>query len=149
MYGRKRGMGTVRTAEGIAGFAVEFGLDVLKIGFWHNDVGVKDDKVFALATFGAIVARGAWARVGLEVIADMEAVGVFLTNSVAFSVEPSSTTTTSKSLTVWRQRLSSSSSTSWGRLKTGMMIENCIFKLFCKDRDSFLIFAVSNAIIRK
>jgi hypothetical protein len=77
-------MGAVGTSEGIAGFAVEFGLDVLKIVFWHNDVGVKDDKVFALATFGAIVARRAWARVGLEVIADREAVGVFLTNSVAF-----------------------------------------------------------------
>ena len=33
-----------------------------------------------------------------------------------FSVEPSSTTTTSKSLKVWLQRLSSSSSTSCGRL---------------------------------
>ena len=77
-------MGTVGTAEGIARLAVEFGFDGLQVVFWHDDIRVQDDEILALAAFGTVVARWSGAGVGFEVIVQIQLVGVFFADHVAF-----------------------------------------------------------------
>ena len=53
---RKRLVGTVGTAKGVARLAVEFRLDGFQVVFGHDDVGIQDDEILALAAVGAVVA---------------------------------------------------------------------------------------------
>ena len=84
LYGRERRMRPVGTAEGIARLTVEFGLYGLQVVFRHDDIGVQDDEVVALAALGAVVARRARTGVGFEVVAQSELTLVFFTNVIAF-----------------------------------------------------------------
>ena len=84
LYGRERWMSTVGTAEGIAGLAVKFFLDDFQIVFGHDDIGIQDDEIVAMAAFGTIVARWTGTRVGFEVIIQIQSVFVFFADQVAF-----------------------------------------------------------------
>ena len=72
------------TAEGIARLAVEFVLDGFQIGLGHDDIRVQNKKVFPLTALGTVVARWTWAAVGLVVVMQLQFVGIFLADCVAF-----------------------------------------------------------------
>ena len=71
-------MGAVRPAESVAGLAPQPVVDGCEVAGRQDDVGVEDEQVFAARTGGSEVARRAWAGIGLDMIADVEAVAVTL-----------------------------------------------------------------------
>ena len=76
-------MGAVGATESVAWLAVKLAYDDFQVVFRHDDVGVQDDEILALATFGTIIARWPWARVRFEKVIQGQKVGIFLANGVA------------------------------------------------------------------
>ena len=81
-------MGSIGTAKGIGGQAAQLFVDGGKVALGQYHIAVENDNIFALSTFYTIVAALARARIGLHIIMQTQAVGIFLAHMFTGHLRP-------------------------------------------------------------